>query len=340
MMNDMKRCLFVVSIFVFSGFQVSRSNAAELIGLISIDGSSTVYPLSEAVAEEALTDAQLKKVRVGVTFSGTGGGFKKLCRGEIDLSGASRAIKPSEMETCKANKVEFVEIPVAYDGIALVVNPANTCINELSVEQLNKIWGKEADGKIKNWNQISPKCPDTALKLYGPGTDSGTFDFFTEVINGESKSSRADFVKSEDDNMLVTGVSREKGGMGYFGFAYYQENKGKLKLIPIKAKGADRAVLASTATIANGSYAPLSRPIFIYVSKKAAERPEVKVFVDFYIRKASELAAAVGYVALGDSLQANNEIYSLIAKRFELLKTGSLFQSEGSSKAALRERLK
>ncbi|PIR22607.1 MAG: protein sphX [Deltaproteobacteria bacterium CG11_big_fil_rev_8_21_14_0_20_45_16] len=336
----MKFWLIVATIPALSIFNLESSAAAELRGQISIDGSSTVYPLSEAVAEEALTDAQLKKVRVGVKLSGTGGGFKKLCHGEIDLSGASRPIKTSEIEACKANKVEFVEIPVAYDGIAVVVNPANTCINELSVEQLNKIWGKEADGKINNWKQVNEKCPDLALKLYGPGTDSGTFDYFTEVINGESKSSRADFVKSEDDNMLVTGVSREKGGLGYFGFAYYQENKDKLRLIPIKASATSEAVLASPATIANGAYAPLSRPIFIYVSKKAAERPEVKAFVDFYIRKSAELANSVGYVALGDSAQANNEIYSLISKRFDLMKTGSLFQNEAHVKISLRERLK
>lgn len=310
-----------------------------LEGSISIDGSSTVFPISEAVAEEARSSSELRKLRVGVSSSGTGGGFKKFCKAELDITGASRPIKEVEIEACKKTGVEFIELPVAYDGIAVVAHPSNSCVETMSVETLNKIWQPAAEAKITNWKQIDPRCPDMALKLFGPGFDSGTFDYFSEVIMGKSGRSRPDFTKSEDDNVLVTGVEGEKGSLGYFGFAYYQENQSRLKLLKIDSGAGP--VAPSMRSISSGDYAPLSRPIFIYVSKKSAERPEVKRFVKFYIEKAAEMATAVGYVPLGSGPEKMSSIYKQVENRFEALKLGTLFQGlEKNQKLSLEDLMK
>lgn len=285
-------------------------------GKVNVDGSSTVFPISEAMAEEFKKANQAIDVSVGE--SGTGGGFKKFCAGEISLTGASRAIEAEEIANCDKGKVEFVEIPIAYDALSVVVNPENTAVKCLKVDELKKTWAPEAQGKVTNWNQINPSFPDLKLDLYGAGTDSGTFDYFTKVIVGKEKSSRTDYTASEDDNTLVQGVAGEKGGMGYFGYAYYETNKDKLKAVEIDSgKG---CVPPSPETVLNGTYNPLSRPIFIYVSKKDLERPEVKSFVDFYLdTNSQQFIADTGYVPLP------TELATQVQTRYKANKTGSIY---------------
>jgi phosphate transport system substrate-binding protein len=269
---------------------------AKLKGEIKIDGSSTVYPITEAVAEEFRNQQGDVKVTVGV--SGTGGGFKKFGRGEIDINDASRPIKDKEDSLCKASNIKYLQLKVAFDGLVVVVNKENTWVNDLTVEDLKKMWEPGAQEKITKWNQIRKEWPATELKLYGPGVASGTYDYFTEAVVGKSGSSRGDYTASEDDNVLVQGISGDKNGIGFFGLAYYQENADKLKLIPINnGKG---AISPSVETVKNGTYAPLSRPIFIYVTGTAAQRPEVAEFVKFYMTNASSLVADVGYIPLTD----------------------------------------
>lgn len=288
--------------------------------IIKIDGSSTVYPITEAVAEE-FQKAKKGTVKVTVGISGTGGGFKKFCRAETDVSDASRPILKKEIEACAKAGVEYIELPVAYDAISVVVNPKNDWVKSLTVADLKKMWEPAAQGKVKTWKDVRPEWPDTRLKLFGPGADSGTFDYFTEAINGKSKSSRGDFTASEDDNVLVNGVAGDRGGLGYFGLAYYEANKKKLKLVPID--GGKGAINPSTKTVMDGTYAPLSRPIFIYVNKKAAEaKPEVKEFVEFYLKNSGKLAKQVKYVELPASA------YKLAQERFTKKKTGSMFGGE------------
>jgi phosphate transport system substrate-binding protein len=262
---------------------------------VKIDGSSTVFPITEAVAEE-FQKAKKGAVRVTVGISGTGGGFKKFCRGETDISNASRPIAKKEMEACAAAGIKYVELPVAYDALTVVVHPTNTWAANLKPEQLKVMWEADAQGKVTNWKQVDPSFPDLALKLYGPGADSGTFEYFTEAINGKAKSSRGDYTASEDDNVLVQGVSRDKGGLGYFGYAYYVENKSKLKGVSIWNGKA--FVAPSSAAVEDGSYQPLARPIFIYVSAKSLERPEIKEFVEFYMKQGAKLTTEVKYVPL------------------------------------------
>lgn len=280
---------------------ISSANAADTI---TIDGSSSVFPITEAVAEEF----QISKkgaVKVTVGISGTGGGFKKFCRGEIDVQNASRPIQkdgkdgqPGEMDNCKTTGVKYFEIPVAFDAMAIVVNKGNTFLNEITVAELKKIWEPGAQGKIMKWKDVNPAWPDTPLKLYGAGSDSGTFDYFTEAIVGKAKSSRGDYTASEDDNVLIKGVSADKGALGYVPFSYFEENKAKLKVIPVIATGAKKGVLPSRATVESGTYSPLSRPLFIYVSEKGYAKPAVKEFVEFYLKQAPELVAQVKYVPL------------------------------------------
>ena len=264
--------------------------------IVKIDGSSTVYPITEAVAEE-FQKANQQQVKVTVGISGTGGGFKKFCRGDTDISGASRPILKGEMEECRKTGVEYFELPVAFDALTVVVNPRNTFIQQLTVPELKKIWEPGAQGKVTRWNQVNPQWPDQPMKLFGPGADSGTFDYFTEAVVGKAKSSRGDFTASEDDNVLVQGVSRDVNGLGYFGYAYYVENKDKLRAVPI-VNPRGQAVAPSMEAVEAGSYAPLSRPIFIYVSSKALEKPEVKEFVQYYLRHGGALAKEVKYVPL------------------------------------------
>ncbi len=265
-----------------------------LTGEIKIDGSSTVYPITEAIAEEfRITNPG---VNVSIGISGTGGGFKKFGRGETDISDASRLIKESEDSLCKANSIEYIGLMVAYDGLAVLVNKANDWVDHFTVEELKKIWEPKAQNVIMKWNQIRPEWPNEEIHLFGPGVASGTYDYFTEVIVGKSGSSRGDFTASEDDNVLVQGVSGDKYSLGFFGLAYYEENKDKLKLISVD--NGDGPVFPSLETVSNGSYKPLSRPVFIYVSKKAAERDEVRSFVEFYLEHVDVLAKEVGYVPL------------------------------------------
>jgi len=268
----------------------------QMQGEIRIDGSSTVYPITEAIAEEFRIDQPDVKVTVGV--SGTGGGFGKFGRGEIDINNASRPIKEQEAADAKANNISFVELKVAYDGLVVVVNKDNTWVNEITVDELKKIWEPAAQEKITRWNQVNPSWPDEEFSLYGPGVASGTYDYFTEAIVGKSGSSRGDYTASEDDNVLVQGIAGDKNGLGFFGLAYYEENKSKLKLVGVKTESG--VVIPTSETVKNGTYKPLSRPVFIYVSEASMERPEVSAFVSFYLDNASALVPDVGYIPLTD----------------------------------------
>lgn len=301
--------------------------------IIKIDGSSTVYPITEAVAEE-FQKLKKKEVKVTVGISGSGGGFKKFCRGETDISNASRPILGKEMELCKEHGIEFIELPAAYDGLAVVMNPKNTWVKSMTVDELKKIWEPAAAGKITKWNHVKAEWPDAPLKLYGPGVDSGTFDYFTEAIVGKAKSSRGDFTASEDDNVLVLGVSRDKNALGFFGLAYYEENKDKLKLVPIVNPKTAKEVLPSEQTVMDGTYQPLSRPLFIYVSKKAAEKPEVKEFIDFYLKNAAKLAKQVRYIPLPA------KAYKLAEERFAKKKTGTMFAGHAEVGVKIEDLLK
>ncbi len=266
--------------------------------IVKIDGSSTVYPITEAVAEEFQAEKR-GSLRVTVGISGTGGGFKKFCNGQTDISNASRPIKASEKEQCAASGIEYIELPVAYDALTVVVHPENNAVNTITVEELKKMWGPEATNTVVKWNQVNPSWPDEPLRLLGPGADSGTFDYFTEVINGKSGASRTDYTPSEDDNILVQGVLSDKNSIAYFGFAYYEANKNKLKSLAID--DGNGPVKPSLDNVINGTYTPLSRPIFIYVNAKAAERSEVKEFVEYYLNNAPTLVAEVNYVPLTSS---------------------------------------
>lgn len=325
-MNDMKRLTAVFALLAMMGLS-GKAFAAS----VTIDGSSTVYPITEAVAEEF--GKVESKTRVTVGISGTGGGMKRFCRGETDISNASRPIKTSEAQQCFDEGIEFIEIPVAYDGLAVMVNPANDWVDYLTAKELNTMWAPEAQGKITNWNQIRSTFPDAPLKLVGPGVDSGTFDYFTEAINGKSQHSRGDFLASEDDNILVQGIATDKNALGYFGLAYYEENADKLKLVAIddendaNGKG---AVEPSEQTVMDGTYQPLARPMFIYINKKAIQRPEVKAFVDFYQKNVAELSKEVGYIPL------TSKTYELAIERLNSGKTGSLFK-KGTAGVNLEE---
>jgi len=297
---------------------LSMAAAAQANTLVKIDGSSTVYPLTEAVAEDF---QKLKKgaIKVTVGISGTGGGFKKFCRGETDISDASRPILKKEMEACAAAGIKYIELPVAYDALTVVVNPQNSFIKTMTVEELKKIWEPAAQGKIMKWNQVNPAWPDAPIKLFGAGADSGTFDYFTEAIVGKSKSSRGDFTASEDDNVLVQGVTRDKGALGFFGYSYYAENTKKLKAVAIAEKAGKPGVLPSFDSVKNGTYQPLSRPVFIYVSANSINKPEVKEFVDYYLANAGKLAKAVKMVGLPD------KAYKQAVANVKAKKTGTGF---------------
>ena len=270
--------------------------------IVKIDGSSTVFPVTEAVAEE-FQKAKKQSIKVTVGISGTGGGFKKFCRGETDISNASRPILKAEMAECAKAGIEYIELPVAFDALTVVINPRNTFIKQLTVAEMKKMWEPGAQGKVTRWNQVNAAWPDAPMKLFGPGADSGTFDYFTEAVVGKSKSSRGDFTASEDDNVLVQGVSRDVNGLGYFGYAYYVENKDKLKAVPIvNEKG--QAVLPSLEAVIAGIYTPLARPIFIYVSTKSLAKAEVKEFVQYYMTHGAKLSKEVKYVPLPDQAYA------------------------------------
>ncbi|MFT6717378.1 MAG: phosphate transport system substrate-binding protein [Saprospiraceae bacterium] len=265
-----------------------------LMGSISIDGSSTVYPITEAVAEEFRNVAP--DVRVTIGFSGTGGGFKKFSRGEIDIADASRSIKGGEITACEENQIKYVEIAVAYDGLAVIIHPQNDWVDYFTVEELKKLWEPSAQGTILKWSQIRAGWPDEPIHLFGPGTASGTYDYFAEAICGKKVGTRGDYNASEDDNVLVQGISRDKYGLGFFGLAYFKENSDKLKLVGVD--NGNGVVVPTMETVGNGTYAPLSRPIFIYVSNQGAAKPEVKTFVNFYMEQAAILSEEVGYIPL------------------------------------------
>ena len=272
---------------------------------VKIDGSSTVFPITEAIAED-FQKAKKGKIRVTVGISGTGGGFKKFCRGETDISDASRPILKKEMDECKKSGIQYIELPVAYDALTVVIHPENKWAQTLTVAELKKMWEPAAQGKVTNWKQVNPGFPDAPLKLFGAGADSGTFDYFTEAINGKSKSSRGDFTASEDDNVLVQGVSRDVNALGFFGLAYYIENQDKLKAVAITDKSGAKGALPSVETVMDGSYQPLARPIFIYVNAKSLERPEVREFLEFYMKNAGALVREVKYVPLPEDAYAYN----------------------------------
>lgn len=293
---------------------------------IKVDGSSTVFPITEAVAEEfQKAEKQAgRDTKVTVGISGTGGGFKKFVRGETDISDASRPILAKEMEEADANKIDYLELPIAFDALTVMVNPKNDFIKQFTTAELKKIWEPEAKGKIMKWSDVNPAWPSEAIKLYGPGADSGTFDYFTEAVNGKAKSSRPDYTASEDDNTLVQGIAGDKGALGYFGYAYYAENTTKLKAIPIVNKEG-KAVLPGEASVKDGSYNPLARPIFIYVNKKSLERPEVKRFVEFYLTRGQELVKEVKYIALP------SDAYVKDMERLNKMQTGTAFGGHSES---------
>jgi phosphate transport system substrate-binding protein len=293
--NPVKLATILISALTLA----AASSAASAQTIIQVDGSSTVFPITEAMAEEFQKANKGIKVTVGI--AGTGGGFKKFCRGEIDIADASRPIRKSEADDCKKAGIEYIELPVALDALAVMVNPKNTWVDFLTVAELKKMWEPEAQGKITSWKQIRASFPDAPLKLFGPGVDSGTYDYFTAATVGKEHSSRGDFTASEDDNVLVQGIAGDVNAVGFFGLAYYIENKAKLKAVPIKLNDTAKAVLPAVETAKDGTYQPLSRPIFIYVSKKSLDtRPEVAKFVDFYMdpKNATKLVAEVGYVPL------------------------------------------
>ena len=291
----------------FAGLALAglAASAPAFAQIVKIDGSSTVYPITEAVAEE-FQKSRKNAIKVTVGISGTGGGFKKFCRNEIDIADASRPILKKEMDDCKAAGIEYYELPVAFDALTVVVNPKNSFIKSLTVEELKKMWEPAAQGKITRWNQVNPAWPDAPMKLFGAGADSGTFDYFTEAIVGKAKSSRGDFTASEDDNVLVQGVSRDTNALGFFGFAYYVENKDKLRAVPIVEKAGRAAVEPSMETVLKGTYQPLARPIFIYVNAKSLGKPEIREFVEYYMKYGAKLAREVKYVPLPDKAYTSN----------------------------------
>jgi len=312
----MKKTLVALAAIVLLGVVPKTAKAQ----IIQIDGSSTVFPITEAVSEE-FQKAKKGAVKVTVGIAGTGGGFKKFCRGETDISDASRPILKQEMETCKQSGVQYIELPIAYDALTVMVNPKNDWVKALTVPDLKKMWEPAAQGKVTTWNHVRSEWPNSPLKLFGPGADSGTFDYFTEAIVGKAKSSRGDFTASEDDNVLVQGIANDRNALGYFGFAYYIENQKKLKAAPIDAgKG---PVLPSAKTVEDGSYQPLSRPIFIYISKKSLDsRPEVREYVEFYLKNAPSLVKQVKYVALPQNA------YTVSLEHVKKGKVGTVFGGE------------
>ena len=295
---------------------VGAPERAQAQAAIKIDGSSTVFPISEALAEE-FQISKRGKVRVTVGIAGTGGGFKKFCRGEIDIANASRPISAEEMENCRKAGIKYIELPIAYDALTVVVNPANTWVKSLTIADLKKMWEPSAQGRISNWKQVNAAFPSEKLMLFGPGADSGTFDYFTEAVNGKAKASRGDFTASEDDNTLVQGVENNKSALGYFGFAYYAAHKDKLRAVPID--GGKGPVEPSIENVIKGTYSPLSRPLFIYVKESAASRPEIKEFIEFTMKEGAALVKEVGFVPLPASS------YQLALKHFNERKLGSVF---------------
>jgi phosphate transport system substrate-binding protein len=314
----------------------NEADSANLSGSVQVDGSSTVFPISEAMAEEFMNANPDVQITVGV--SGTGGGFEKFCNGEIDVADASRPIGESEIEACESNGIEFIELPVAQDALTVVVNQENDFVSCLTTEELRRIWEPSAQGQITNWNQIRPEFPDRPLSLYGPGTDSGTFDYFTDAIVGEEGASRGDYNASEDDNIIVQGVTNDTSALGYFGYAYYEENQDQLKAIAIDngdPSDGEGCVAPSREAVNNGTYQPLARPLFIYARLAAAESNfAANEFVEFYLQKDnSDFVRSVGYIPLEEA------IYDKAQARFQNKETGTIFEGGTTVGVNLKEAL-
>ena len=298
-------------------------------GTTDIDGSSTVFPISEAMVED-WGDSIGGSARLVIGISGTGGGFKKFCAGDTDINNASRPIKASEVEKCADEGVEFIELPVAIDGLTVAVNPDNDFVECVTMDELHTMWQPESEGKIHRWNQIRQEWPDEDMRLYGPGVDSGTFDYFTETVNGESQASRGDFTSSERDNVLVQGIAGDKGSLGYFGYSYFVENRAKLKMVGIDA--GDGCVYPTDETINNGTYAPLSRPLFIYVSKQSWAKQDVKDFVSYYVSyERADLLKELGFVPFPEL------VHRLVLDRFQRGWTGTVFGGEDPEHGTVKE---
>ena len=316
------------------GGQTGAGGGSSSPATVTLDGSSTVFPISEAVAEEF--QKATPGVRVTVGISGTGGGFQKFCRGETDISNASRPITANEMQACAAAGIAFIELPVAYDGLAVVVNPKATWIDSITAAELKTIWAPESQGNVKQWAQVRGGWPARELHLFGAGVDSGTYDYFTQAINGKEGASRGDFTSSEDDNVLVQGIANDELALGFMPYAYYIENKANLKLVGVDDGKADNGagpIQPSIESVKGGTYQPLSRPVFIYVSTKALDRPEVKQFMEFYLAQGGALAEEVGYVPLGAAG------YQLVSAHLAARKTGSVFEHAGSQVGLTIEQL-
>lgn len=329
----MKRTLLLLGMAVLLGSVGMKSHIVQAgpTTLIKVDGSSTVFPITEAVAEEFQKETR-GAVRVTVGISGTGGGFKKFCRGEIDVQDASRPISTSELEACRAGGVQFYELPIAFDALTIAVSPQATWVDSITVAELKTMWEPSAQGRVTKWNQIRSTWPDQPLKLFGAGSDSGTFDYFTEAVVGKAKSSRGDFTASEDDNTLVQGIANDKQALGYIPFAYYEPNKKRLKAVSVD--GGNGPVSPSRETVENGSYQPLSRPLFIYVNVKSASKSEVKRFVEFYLAQVPVLAPQVKYVPLPP------QAYALAGEHFKNGRQGTAFQGGSTIGMKIEELLR
>lgn len=315
-----------------SNAQAVSTVPSSLAGNVRIDGSSTVFPITKAIAEE-FRKTQTGNVQVKVDFSGTGGGFEKFCAGKTDINNASRPILEKEMAACKRAGVAYIELPVAFDALTVAANPKNGWAKDITMAELQKIWEPAAEGKITTWQQIRPSWPNRPLKLFGPGKDSGTFDYFTAVTMGQDGASRSDYIASEDDNVLVQGVSKDPIALGYFGFAYYEENQGKLKALAVD--NGQGPVMPSRQTVENAEYQPLSRPLFIYVnSKSAQDKPEVEAFVEFYLKNARQLVDDVGYIPLPE------EGYHLSWIHFQRGKVGTVFSGQPQPNLTIGELLR
>lgn len=311
---------------------LSACGGGHLSGVIKVDGSSTVYLLTEAVVEEF--QSQNPRVRVTVGISGTGGGFKKFSRGEVDLIGASRPIRAVEEEECRKNGIDYIELPVAYDAIAIVVNPSNDWCDYLTVDELKKMWEPAAQGKVTRWNQVRKDFPNRPLKLFGAGADSGTYDFFTAAVVRKEHASRGDYMSSEDDNQLVQGVANDVNALGFIPLAYFMENRQRLKLVAVQCKchNEGKPIKPNEKAVEENRY-HLARPLFIYVNRKSAARPEVSAFVEFYLSNAPKLAKEVGYIPLPQ------KAYDLALERFSRRVVGSVFGAKGSQVGVTVEQL-
>ena len=303
---------------------LSACGGGSVAGLVRVDGSSTVYPITEAAAEDYMR-AHPGQARITLGVSGTGGGFRKFCRGELDLLDASRAIQPGEIEACRAAGAAFVELPIALDAITVVVNPANDWLHELSVAQLRRLWEPAAEARLMRWSQLHPAFPDAPIRLFGAGADSGTFDYFTRAVMGQARASRGDYSASEDDNLLVSGVAGDPNALGYFGYAYWRENAGRVRAVPIRAEDAEAAVLPDPDSVRSGRYRPLARPVFVYVRAEALQRPEVRAFADYYLAQAPVLVEQAGFIAL------DADAYRLARERLQAATTGSVFAGREQS---------